>query len=121
MVDDAGLANSVKDLITGNAAPTRVSFGPISPALKERITDQLRGVATNTVVLFDQNGNQEAQFPVTDEEARRHHNLSEYVEELDKRKEAKICSNGTPTPPPPQCLICSDGRVICSDAKFKTN
>jgi len=120
VVDNAPLHDSVSALIKGDSAPVVGSSGSSqtesSPG--KRIAGRMSAAGADPVALFDQSGKQKSQFRVTEEEMRRYRDLSDYVRS-GSNAAAKICSNGTPTPPPPTCLICPAGEEICSNVTFK--
>jgi len=78
---------------------------------KGKITKTLAEHEANEVILFDPHGKSEGVVAkLTDDDVRRYGSLEQFL--IDKNP-VDSCKNPVPSPP---CVICDDGRVVCSKA-----
>jgi hypothetical protein len=73
----------------------------------------------SSLFVFDHGGRLEKQIPFPNSDVGKYKSLDDYLKSTGKPKPTPIssCEEPKPTSPPPQCVICKSGQVICSDAK----
>ena len=90
-----------------------------SPQAKEQIKERMENAQEDIVVLFDKDGNQMTQLAVSEELKRRYKSLEAFIRgQKATGSPVSGCDNPKATDPPPICVICSDGRSVCSKARF---
>jgi hypothetical protein len=67
------------------------------------------------VMVFNAEGDETGSTTVSKNKAGTYASLSDFARSGDSP--AKRCKDPVPTPPPP-CIICSNGQVVCSKASF---
>jgi hypothetical protein len=84
-------------------------------AAQEKIQKMLNESPGNRVMVFDEAGDETASTTVDKKRAGNYGSLTDFIKSDDSP--AKSCKDPVPTPPPP-CIICSSGQVVCSKASF---
>jgi hypothetical protein len=88
----------------------------LSENAKKKILKTLARQDRNSISVFNLTGDfQRTVRAVTDDELARYARLEDFVVEINP---VDTCKNPIPSPPPP-CVICDDGTVVCTPAKFK--
>jgi hypothetical protein len=99
-----------------SAEPARAEKQKTLPkAVQEKIQKALSESPGNKVAVFNRAGDETASTTVSKSKARNYNSLQEFLKSDDSP--AKSCNDPVPTPPPP-CIICSSGEVVCSKASF---
>jgi hypothetical protein len=87
----------------------------LSESAKKRILERLTREDRNSISVFNLEGQFQKNVRVIEgEELPRYASLEDFVV---KNNPVDTCKNPVPAPPPP-CVICDDGTVLCSKAKF---
>jgi hypothetical protein len=83
---------------------------------QDKIKEKLSESSAGKVLFFNEEGHTTDSVTVTKGQTDRYRSLGDFL----KSNESPIssCKHPTPTPPPP-CILCDDGRVVCSTAAFK--
>jgi len=84
-------------------------------AAQEKIQKTLKESPGNSVLVFNKAGDETAPATVVKDKAANYGSLADFLKSDDSP--AKNCIDPVPTPPPP-CIICSSGQVVCSKARF---
>jgi hypothetical protein len=104
-----GAAPQVKK---GESKPRR----QLSENAKKKILKTLASQDRNSISVFNLTGDfQRTVRTVTDDELARYASLEDFVAEINP---VDTCKNPISSPPPP-CIICDDGTVVCTPAKFR--
>ena len=99
------------------------------PHVKASIESQLELANKNSILVFDKNGNHPTEIPVLQEWRQFSRSLKDYVNHISNANRNAYSSNRELGPiasceepkalkPPPPCVLCKDGRIICSKAAF---
>ena len=90
-----------------------------SAEVQEKIQKALAAAPKNSVIVFDSQGNNlNKGVTLTEDQLRTYDSLKSYVRK--NSSEVDGCNNPTPVPPPP-CVLCDNGRIVCTNAKFRGN
>ena len=73
----------------------------------------LANAGNDTVLAFDFDGNKAGQFRISGEALRNYGSFAEYAQSDPNAK----CESPKETPPP-GCVACKNGKIVCSGAKF---
>lgn len=107
----------------------------LSSSTKMKITNQLNESDRHSVSVFTKAGDETANIPLDTTRSTYFHSLRDYVvsvqsdEEKEGRSDTKLrtdakpiatCKDPQALEPPPPCVICKDGRILCSKASFGT-
>jgi hypothetical protein len=87
-------------------------------AAQEKIQKALSASPGDKVLVFNGGGDITTGATVSKDQAQKYNSLGEFLK-TDEDSPAKSCSDPVPTPPPP-CIICSSGEVVCSKVTFST-
>jgi hypothetical protein len=82
---------------------------------QQKIQKMLDESPGNWVLVFNKAGDETASATVGKTKAANYDSLADFLKSGDSP--AKSCIDPVPTPPPP-CIICSSGQVVCSKASF---
>lgn len=91
----------------------------LSKAAQEKIEKALSESPRNKVTVFNHAGDETAGVTINQGQAQKYSSLQDFLKS-DDESPAKSCNDPVPTPPPP-CIICSSGQVVCSKASFSAN
>lgn len=83
---------------------------------QDKIQKALSESPGNKVTVFNREGEETAGATVSKGQAEKYNSLHDFLQS-DKESPAQSCSDPVPTPPPP-CIICSSGEVVCSKVSF---
>ncbi|MBZ5615903.1 MAG: hypothetical protein LAO23_18000 [Acidobacteriia bacterium] len=77
-----------------------------------------KAVAANPdyVLVFDNEGNVEKSVKLTERD-KTYESLERFVQ-FSKKSPVDSCKHPSPVPPPP-CILCDNGEIVCSESKFK--
>jgi hypothetical protein len=89
----------------------------------QKIKKDLAYVNSDRLILFDKDGDQLSYDTISATELKKFSSLKDYVASMDlagKRKAGRMpeCKEPKTIPPPPQCVLCKNGRTLCSNAHF---
>ena len=85
---------------------------------KRKIEGRMIDVSNDVVVMFDKTGDEVKRFTLGRIDTMRFPSLAALIQRVGLARLGVMCKDPKPTPPPPQCVICPDGYVICTKAKF---
>lgn len=83
---------------------------------QDNIRKAIEGAPKNSMLFFNPKGEHTHSLELSRNKTEGHNSLLDLLRSPDSP--AKSCKDPTPTPPPP-CVICSTGEVVCSKASFK--
>ncbi len=97
-----------------------------------KITDQLNDSNHHSVFAFDHTGAETATIPLDTMKTLHTRSLEDYVVSIQKdagriegststdayAKPITACKDPHALDPPPPCVICKDGKILCSKASF---
>jgi hypothetical protein len=72
----------------------------------------------DSVFVFDNEGNPKRSVKLTGKDRETYQSLERFVQSSEKSP-VDSCKHPTSVPPPP-CVLCDNGEVVCSGAKFGT-
>jgi hypothetical protein len=84
-----------------------------STEAQAKITDKLQQSSDNKLIVFNHAGTVEDNFNLDQKTVDRYGSLKELLNS--NKNPVSSCKNPTPTPPP-GCVICDNGWIICSAA-----
>jgi hypothetical protein len=84
-------------------------------SVQEKIQKTLDESPGNKVFVFNAAGDETGSTTVSKSKAGTYGSLPDFLKS--DNSPAKSCKDPVPTPPPP-CIICSSGQVVCSKASF---
>jgi hypothetical protein len=91
------------------------SHKQLTKSAQAKIMETLAGQDRNSISVFNLQGDFKRSVAiVTEEQLAGHASLQDF---LLKKNPIDTCKNPVPAPPPP-CVICDDGTVVCSRANF---
>ncbi|WP_158748414.1 hypothetical protein [Acidobacterium sp. S8] len=104
----------------------------LSPTVKTKIASQLKESGTGSLFAFTDTGEKTAAIPINTTEKIRFHSLEDYLasaqdamkktndtnEATAVAKPIASCKDPKALEPPPSCVVCKDGTILCSNAKF---
>ncbi|HLH37469.1 MAG TPA: hypothetical protein VKX41_22600 [Alloacidobacterium sp.] len=104
----------------------------LSSSAKTKITNQLNESNRHSLAVFTDKGDETGSFPLDSARSAYSSSLKDYVlsvqseEEKEGRASAKetyakpiiTCKDPKALDPPPPCVICKDGTILCSKASF---
>jgi hypothetical protein len=118
--------------VKGEAQDKMNNDQTLSPSAKTKITNQLNESNRHSLTVFTEKGDETASFPLDPARSAYTTSLKDYVlsaqsdEEKEGRANAKetyakpiiTCKDPKALDPPPPCVICKDGTILCSKASF---
>ena len=85
----------------------------LSDTAKNKITAKLSTSKPNSLLLFNIEGELKSSLdPISKDDQDAYHSLKDFTV---KKNPIDNCKNPVPSPP---CVICDDGRVVCTRAEF---
>lgn len=87
-----------------------------SEEAQQKMTRTIESKPPNSVLSFNTKGDLLMTVAPTSDEIKTYKSLSEFVSRSKKSPEDS-CNNPSPVPPPP-CIRCDNGHIVCSKAKF---
>jgi hypothetical protein len=84
-------------------------------AVQDKIQMTMEKSPQNSVTVYDKSGNETGSVTVNKSKAQKYGSLADFLKS--DESPAKSCKDPVPTPPPP-CIICNDGQVVCAKASF---
>lgn len=104
----------------------------LSPSAKTKITNQLNESNRHSLTVFTEKGDATASFPLDSRRSAYTMSLKDYVLSVqsDEEKEGRAslketyakpittCKDPRALDPPPPCVICKDGTILCSKDSF---
>ena len=112
---------------------TTVAAQQITPEAKAKITEKLDSATQNSLVVFNHSGEQTSEVPLG-KASTRFDSLTDYVDAI-RYKAGETSKSGITTghsqpiatcidpkalDPPPTCVVCKDGSILCTKAQFST-
>ena len=111
---------------------TTIAAQQITPEAKAKITEKLDSATQNSLVVFNHSGEQTSEVPLG-KASTKFDSLSDYVYTVHNKavqtsnsevteahsQPIATCVDPKALPdPPPTCVICKDGTVLCTKAQF---
>ena len=87
-----------------------------SEEAQQKMTSTIQSKPPNSVLSFNAKGDLLMTVAPTPADIKTYKSLSAFVSRSKKSPEDS-CSNPSPVPPPP-CIRCDNGHIVCSNAKF---
>lgn len=120
--------------ISGRAQEQMNDQPKLSASTKTKITNQLNESNRHSLTAFTEKGDATASFPLDSRRSAYTMSLKDYVlsvqsdEEKEGRASSKetyakpitACKDPKALDPPPPCVICKDGTILCSKDSFGT-
>lgn len=108
------------------AVATEVSQCAANKALSKEARDSVMQTLNkrdrsggSSLLIFDREGKVENAVPLKTRDLTKFDSLEDYLKSTPMTPTpASECENPKPIKPPPQCAICKDGMVICTNAVF---
>jgi hypothetical protein len=97
-----------------NAQDRAVVNHALTADAKAKISSWLDSGGTNTVMFFNGEGDCIKRVPIPNYVLGTDHSLFDFV----KKDPIAGCENPKALTPPPPCVVCKDGKIICSRAHF---
>jgi hypothetical protein len=87
----------------------------LSQAAQDKIKQKMSESPAGRVLVFNEEGKvtDSVTVTVTKRQIEKYQSLSDFLKSDDSPVDS--CKNPVPTPPPP-CILCDNGRVVCSNA-----
>jgi hypothetical protein len=119
--------------LTGLAQEQKNDQPKLSSSTKMKITDQLKDSSHQSVFAFDQTGDETSTIPLNTMKTSHTRSLKDYVVAIQKdagkegpdgtapaayARPITACKDPQALDPPPPCVICKDGTILCSKATF---
>lgn len=112
---------------------TTIAAQQITPEAKAKITDKLDSATQDSIVVFTHNGDPTSQVPLG-KVSTKFDSLADYVHVVRKQaletsdseitkghsQPVAACAEPKALDPPPTCVVCKDGTVLCTKAQFST-
>src|ERR1035437_3143399 len=90
----------------------------VDKSIKKKIQQRLAIYDMNSVVVFHQDGEFQKRVWVSQGRLKDNESLAQFL----KTDPITTCKEPKPIPnPPPQCVVCKNGPIICSHATFGSN
>jgi hypothetical protein len=104
-------------LITSGFAqmPATGSRNEVSEKAQQRISKAV-AAHPDSVFVFDNDGNIKRSVRLTEKDRDAYSSLERFAQSSE-RSPVDSCNHPTPVPPPP-CVLCGNGEIVCSGAKF---
>jgi hypothetical protein len=107
--------------VTVSAACVSPGFAEVQKASSEAQTkmyDKMQRSSSDKLILFDRRGTFEESFDLDPSAAKYYGHLQDLLKS--NKSPIGTCKKPTPTPPP-GCVVCEDGHIICSKAFQKSS
>ncbi len=99
-------------LIVGQTAAAQ----DMSSTAKQKIAGQLQHANPTTIYQFDDSGALANSYKLSPNTMGKYHNFGDLL--VLNHDKVGTCKNPKPTPPE-GCILCEDGRCLCTSYKFK--